>query len=76
MFELMLIQITNKLVDSYKALVEIVQEPPLADNVADPNTVGERQFAEDYLDENPHSANSMRMKKRIIDGSRRYLEKL
>ena len=35
----------------------------------------ERQFADEYLDEVPTSARSMNIRKRIIDGSRRCLEK-
>lgn len=69
------LQTTNKLVDSYKALIEMVREDPSAERVSDPNAVRERQFAEDYLDENASSDRSMRMKKRITDGSRKFLEK-
>ncbi|KAI9833687.1 MAG: hypothetical protein M1826_006778 [Phylliscum demangeonii] len=69
-------QMTEHLIGAYKALAEIVGEDPMADNVTDPNAVRERQFAADYLDETPNSGRVMQVKKRIIDGSRRYLEKL
>jgi nuclear pore complex protein Nup93 len=38
------------------------------------NQPKERSFAKDYLDEQPNSAASVRMRKRILDGSRKYLE--
>lgn len=69
-------QTTTHLVRSYKALVEITNEDPAAERVTDPNAIRERQFADDYLDESPRSERSTKMKRRIIDGSRRYLEKL
>ncbi|CAD6565372.1 MAG: hypothetical protein ASARMPREDX12_009250 [Alectoria sarmentosa] len=55
----------KQLADSYDALAEIVGE----------SKAKERQFADDYLDEVPNSAKSMNIRKRIIDGSRRCLEK-
>lgn len=39
-----------------------------------PGAIKERQFAEDYLDDNINSNESVRMRKRIIEGSRKYLE--
>ena len=53
------------LADSYDALVQIVGE----------SEAKERQCADEYLDEVPNSAKSMNIRKRIIDGSRRHLEK-
>ena len=58
-------QSPKQLADSYDALAEIVGE----------SKAKERQFADDYLDEVPNSAKSMNIRKRIIDGSRRCLEK-
>lgn len=55
----------KQLAEAYQALIEIVREP----------TSKERQFADDYLDENPNSVKSSRIRRRIIDGSRRSLEK-
>ncbi|KAM0800284.1 Nup93/Nic96-domain-containing protein [Usnea florida] len=55
----------KQLADSYDALVQIVGE----------SEAKERQFADEYLDEVPNSAKSVNIRKRIIDGSRRYLEK-
>ena len=58
-------QSPKQLADSYDALVQIVGE----------SEAKERQFADEYLDEVPNSAKSVNIRKRIIDGSRRYLEK-
>ena len=55
----------KQLADSYDALIEIVRE----------SEAKERQFADEYLDEFPNSAKSMSIRKRLIDGSRRCLEK-
>ncbi|KAI9802922.1 MAG: hypothetical protein M1825_002153 [Sarcosagium campestre] len=66
---------TSQLVDAYKALIEIVGEDASALSVSDPTAVRERAFASDYLDEVPRSAKTIRLRKRIIDGSRRFLEK-
>jgi nuclear pore complex protein Nup93 len=69
------VQTTTQLVDAYKALIEIVKENTKAVNVTDPDAIRERQFAAEYLDETANSAKSVAIKKRIIDGSRSYLEK-
>lgn len=55
--------------------MSIVKECPEAVDFADPRAIKERQYADEYLDEMPNSAKSMNMRKRIIDGSRRALEK-
>ena len=55
----------RQLGDAYDALIEMVDE----------SKAKERQFAEEYLDEVPNSAKSIKIRKRIIDGSRSCLEK-
>jgi len=55
----------RQLADAYDALVDIVGE----------HRAKQRQFADDYLDETPNSARLMKIRKMIIDGSRRCLEK-
>ena len=55
----------RQLGDSYDALIEMTGE----------SKAKERQYAEDYLDEVPNSQRSIRIRKRIIDGSRACLEK-
>ena len=67
---------TSMLVNAYKALVRITGEDPAIESISDPNAVKERQNAESYLDENLNSAGSTRIRKRIINGSRRFLEQL
>ncbi|KAL8707377.1 MAG: hypothetical protein Q9220_007601, partial [cf. Caloplaca sp. 1 TL-2023] len=64
-----------QLVDAYKALIEIVREqsdPGSADQGTVPK---ERQYLTEYLDESPNSAKQSAIRKRILDGSRRSLEK-
>ena len=56
------------LLDAYKALIEIVDEDTSRD-------FKPRRFADDYLDENLNSEKSVRVRQRIINGSRRALEK-
>ena len=65
---------TSMLVHAYKALVRITGEEGEVENIADPGAVRERQFATAYLDENANSAASTRIRKRIINGSRQFLE--
>lgn len=55
----------KQIADSYQALIEIIGD----------NKAKERQFADDYLDESPNSAKSIKIRKKIINGSRRSLEK-
>ena len=55
--------------------MEIVKEDPSVVDMTDPRTVRPRHYAEEYLDETPNSANAFRVRTRIIDGSRRALEK-
>lgn len=76
---------TTQLVNSYKALAEIIGEKPdtAAENgekptyqtLSDPGAIRARQFAQDYLDDSPSSRKAFDLRKRIIDGSRRFLEK-
>ncbi|KAK4695407.1 nuclear pore complex protein Nup93, partial [Lecanoromycetidae sp. Uapishka_2] len=50
--------------DAYKALMDIVGE----------HKAKQRQFASEYLDEAPNSAKATKLRKRILDGSRKCLE--
>ena len=56
------------LLDSYKALIEVVEEE-------NSTQFTPRKFAEEYLDENQNSEKSIKCRQRIINGSRRALEK-
>ncbi|KAH1487352.1 hypothetical protein LV164_008259 [Aspergillus fumigatus] len=64
-----------QLFDAYRALISIVKEPPNTTSPSDPSMVRERQFSEDYLDETPNSRRTTNLKKRILEGSRSFLEK-
>ncbi|KAL8949625.1 MAG: hypothetical protein Q9222_004287, partial [Ikaeria aurantiellina] len=64
-----------QLVDAYKALIEIVREQPDPNDASQGTMPKERQFLTEYLDETPNSAKQSDIRKRILDGSRRSLEK-
>ena len=66
---------TTKLVDAYKAIADIVGESPDYQTSSDPRAIKERHYAQDYLDEAANSRKAFDLRKRIIDGSRRFLEK-
>lgn len=68
------IEDTSHFVNAYKALREIVGEKSSADRPSDPGAVKERQFAQDYLDDAPASPKAFALRKRIINGSRKFLE--
>lgn len=65
----------GQLIDAYKALIEITREKRDPGTFKDPDVPRERQFADDYLDEAPNSAKAINVRKRILDGSRRCLER-
>ncbi|KAI7225559.1 NIC-domain-containing protein, partial [Hortaea werneckii] len=67
---------TSMLINAYKALVQITGEDATKENAADPGAVKERQYATDYLDDNPNARGRLDIRKRIIGGSRKFLEKL
>lgn len=69
-------QHSSELVKAYKALIEIVSESLEAESLSDPLAVKERQFTTQYLDETPGSPNSIAIKKRILKGGTKCLEKL
>lgn len=58
------------IVDAYHAMMEIVEEDPDRGKV--PRT---RQFAKMYLDPSTNSADAVSMRKRVLKGANRYLEK-
>lgn len=64
------------LVKAYRALMEIVDENPDAESFGENRTAKERQFAENYLDEKQNSAAHTGIKKAIIQGGAKILEKL
>ncbi|KAF7731037.1 Nucleoporin NIC96 [Penicillium ucsense] len=67
--------VPQQLVSAYRALISIVQESPGITDKSDPRAVRERQFASEYLDESPKSRSSIKLKNKILQGTRTYLEK-
>ena len=65
----------GQIIDAYKALIEITKEKRDPGTFKNPEVPKERQYADDYLDESPNSAKAISIRKRILDGSRRCLEK-
>lgn len=61
-------------VEAYRAMIEVVGEEPAVSPLGYSATK-ERHFAGMYLDENPNSAKSVEMKKRILSGANAFLEK-
>lgn len=68
------IENTEQLVDAYNALISITQEDSQVERPTDNGAIKERQFSKAYLSENPHSAESIDMRKRILGGARQFLE--
>jgi nuclear pore complex protein Nup93 len=60
--------------EAYLALTEIVGENADAETAIGNETATERQFAKMYLDDNFNSQASVEMRKRILEGSTRFLE--
>ena len=67
---------TTMLVHAYDALIRITGENSNIENASEPEAVKERQYAASYLDDHANSAVSARVRKRIIAGSREFLESL
>lgn len=69
-------QHAEELVKAYSTLSKIVGEDPEITSLAQLATAKERGFAEAYLDESPNSAKQTAVKKAILKGSAKALEKL
>ncbi|KAM0720851.1 hypothetical protein Q7P37_003136 [Cladosporium fusiforme] len=63
------------LINAYKALAEITGEDASKDSLADPGAIRPRQYAREYLDETSNAKGPSTIRKRIINGSRAFLEK-
>ncbi|TKA26143.1 hypothetical protein B0A50_04640 [Salinomyces thailandicus] len=66
---------TSMLINTYKALVEIIGEDATKENISDPGAIKERQYCRAYLSEDANSRGRVDIRKRIIKGSRKFLEK-
>ncbi|KAH6885915.1 Nup93/Nic96-domain-containing protein [Thelonectria olida] len=62
-------------VEAYLAVTEIVGEDPTAETTLNNATAKEREFSQMYLDENSNSPQSVEMRRRILTGANRFLEK-
>ena len=67
---------SGELANAYSALIEIVGENAEVSSMSDPKVVKERQYASAYVDENERSVPHQALKKRILQGGARSLEKL
>lgn len=67
---------TSMLINAYNALIEITGEDASKENMGDPGAVKERQYVRDYLEDNHNAPGHVAIRKRIVTGSRRFLEKL
>ncbi|CCU82433.1 nucleoporin-interacting protein NIC96 [Blumeria hordei DH14] len=63
------------LIKAYKALIEIAGENPSIKSLGDPRVLGERHFSTTYLEESS-TKQKILLKKKIIRGGSRCLEKL
>ncbi|KAF2872221.1 Nup93/Nic96-domain-containing protein [Massariosphaeria phaeospora] len=67
---------TERFVDAYNTLIFITGEQEVLHvPTAGLTNPKERCYSGDYLDEQPNSPRSVRTRKRILDGSRKFLEK-
>jgi len=60
---------------AYRAVIEIVGEKPDAETTLNNSTAGARQFMAMYMDESKSSASSLDMRKKILAGANKFLEK-
>lgn len=66
----------SMLIHAYKALAQITGEDPTKENQSDPGAIKPRQYARDYLDDTANAKGPIAVRKRIINGSRTFLEQL
>lgn len=67
---------TPALINSYEAIISVTKEPDQAKTWLDSGAVRERHFVRNYLDDDPKSPRSLKMRNDIINGSRTCLELL
>lgn len=65
----------EQLSDAYNAMVDIVGENPDADAPGADATAHERQYASSYLDPNPNSPHAVAVRKHILVGANKFLER-
>ena len=62
------------LVSAYQALRNIVKEISDVERPSDEGAIRERQYAQDYISDNPNTGASIRLRQQILDGSLKFLE--
>lgn len=65
---------SDHFMNAYKALISITDEKEDVEVSAGSSIPRVRYFAKDYLDESPNSAASVKVRRRILNGSLRFLE--
>lgn len=65
----------EQLADAYSAMVDIVGENPDAEAPGADATAHERQYASSYLDPNTNSPHTVAVRKHILAGANRFLER-
>lgn len=64
-----------KIYEAYNAMIEVIGEDPDADPNVPGSTTRQRQFAQSYIHAQSRSPEASELRKRIINGANRYLEK-
>ncbi|KAF2860313.1 NIC-domain-containing protein [Piedraia hortae CBS 480.64] len=64
----------NMLINAYRALICITGEDGSKTRPSDPGAIRERQYAQDYLDDNAAGKAQRAIRTRIINGSRTFME--
>ncbi|KAF3481016.1 nuclear pore protein [Arthroderma uncinatum] len=67
--------VPKQLFEAYHALISITNEPASSVGYFEPGALRPRQFAKDYGEDSPTSMDALRMRKQIIAGSRKHLER-
>ncbi|KAK2843907.1 hypothetical protein FQN49_005959 [Arthroderma sp. PD_2] len=67
--------VPKQLFDAYHALISITNEPASSVGYFEPGALRPRQFAKDYGEDGPTSIDALKMRKQIIAGSRKHLER-
>ncbi|EFR05537.1 meiotically up-regulated 87 protein [Nannizzia gypsea CBS 118893] len=65
----------KQLLEAYHALISITNEPASSVGYFEPGALRPRQFAKDYREDGPSSIEALKMRKQIIAGSRKHLER-
>ncbi|EZF28009.1 hypothetical protein H112_00106 [Trichophyton rubrum D6] len=65
----------KQLTEAYHALISITDEPASSVGYFEPGALRPRQFAKDYREDGPNSIEALKMRKQIITGSRKHLER-